>query len=577
MQDNNDYIPVNEEHVSKKKINPFLIIIPSAILIIVTVGVLAALIFFNNPKNKVMRAFAVALGDSFPFAEYVKGFNPVSAKRSFFDNAETMGRIRDACDNKQFYTENSLKLNSAKTPSSSATTSTLSGIKLNSALYFDTPGRRIQYRLTPGYTIIKGPEFIFTQNDNIFSFHSPSLIDTPLTIDTENFGPDYNASEFADIIGYRFPSNIENDIRFNLFDMLEEYDASDISLSDTVNKSSLKALYDAIEVKKTGKKELISTEAGQSEECSEYLVTLPGKEMSDIIMPLLQSYDDRNNSFIKDNTDLLSALCVAAGTDMDTLFEDYDNEKDSFLTKIEDMLSDDLSMTVWLNSKDELRKAECDLFTWELAGSETSEGSYMLSIYYSDGSHADPDVIITKNNTFIKNKTKAQSNRSEYDIHIYDVTSDTELFNISYLADYDCENNSMKISGSIAYEDRKLTLDGDCDVTIENENGAAITFDFDHILLDYSEGGNAVCNIDISEEFTLSELNYGVYEDLPSSGTPLFKMSRNEFYTTISDGLNNYLNNSWAFSGTGASTVTPDQVEALFSNPLLLYLIGSGL
>ncbi|MCR5208893.1 MAG: hypothetical protein K6C99_01635 [Lachnospiraceae bacterium] len=581
MQTENEYMTIADDKSNRKKINPLLIFIPSAVLLMVAIAVVAALIFFNSPKNKVMRAFAVALGDSFPFAEYIKSINPVTSKKtSFFDDAQTIEQLKEACDNRQFYSENSFKLNSVKTNNGSTYTADLSGIKLDSALYVDKPGRRIQYRLTPGYLIIKGPQFIFTQEDNIFSFHSPSLIDTPFTIDTENFGPDYNASEFADIIGYRFPANAEDDIKFNIFDMTEAYESADGSLTDNFDKSDLKALYDAIEVKKTGNKELISSSVGQSEECSEYLVTLPEDKLGKIILPIIESYDKKNEDFIKDNHDLISALCMINGSDIDSLLSGYSNELDSFMKKADELFTEDITLTVWLNKNDELKKAECDLFTWEIAGAGESEGSYLLSFSYRDETNNDLDIIISRKNTFIKNKTKAKSNKSEYSIRIDDISEEKELINISFLSEYDCEADTMIINGSTTFEDTRLTFDGECDVTTDNKNGPMITFDFDHINFTYYENGNEIGNMDISDEFTFSGLENAVYEELPSAGTPLFKMSRNEFYSAVSDGVNNYLDNTWAFGSSGSSggaTVTPDQVEDMFSNPLLLYLLRSGL
>jgi len=252
-------------------------------------GGVGAFFFFNSgkflpPKERVMLAISQTLGENNLVAvlsgnEDKAGANSVM---TLYEGVSTLSSLdeffaEDAC----VRTELDITLEELSIPDNTEA-AMLNGAGITMISESDLNNRNIytSYDVRYGGYSLIGLELFL--NDNMVSIASEDFFDGYLTADTESLITDYNASALAELTGETIPEEYADFFNTNFFDILEAQYESNEAYSLENNMELFAEFYDSVEVEATDNREEFSV-GGDDVKCDEFLVTVPGDSIHDLV------------------------------------------------------------------------------------------------------------------------------------------------------------------------------------------------------------------------------------------------------------------------------------------------------
>lgn len=269
-----------------RKLKVFLCIFIPVLLI---GGGIGAFFFFRSgkflpPKERVMLAISQTLGENNPVA-LLSGNEDKAGENSIMTLYEGVSALSSFGE---FFTEDAclryeidITLEELSIPNSAeAAMLNGAGITLVSETDFNNRNLFTSYNVRYGGYSLLGLELFL--NDNMLSIASDDFFDGYLTADTDSLVSDYNASALAEVVGETIPDEYADFFSTDFFDVLEAQNASNETFSFENNIELFTEFYDSVEVEETDNREEFSV-GGDDIKCDEFLVTIPGDSIQDLI------------------------------------------------------------------------------------------------------------------------------------------------------------------------------------------------------------------------------------------------------------------------------------------------------
>lgn len=440
---------------------------------------------FASPKDKVMLAFSEVLGQDSLLADISGNAKKLTAPQNTFTNAQ---EVLDSIKAAPYQGKVNVKIEDITYPRLPEVSSA-EGANLLINYKADLENRLFDSLVSFRYGAISVLKLGLYMNDNEVYAYCPNFLDGSIMINTETFGEDlldiWLFEEYSEYI----PEEIKS---FNVFDMILN-SGNDASLDSTELKEATSALYDAVEVEKTGNYTTYEID-DKDVKCYEYEVTIPAEALSEYYVSLTPLFKSVIGTYLSS---------VSYSLESNSYYSDYQyefNGNSYELDQVDELAEDfceflsdnarDITIMVYLSDKDTLIAFELETtfkttdndvsidFYGDFTGSKNNTDKVYLDFYIEFGNYSNEFVINSST------KDKKDSIEKETEILLYkdgeyygmiqteqSTNNTTGEFDFNLVindADVDLDVLLFSVKGSVKYENDyyELTID---DITLGAE------------------------------------------------------------------------------------------------------------